>query len=91
MPAADSPYLTNRAATTIARLTILGAALLVSLTSWLLASVSRSDYFTEADFVREQPVPFSHKHQVGARLSFPTDAFRMKLSAFKNERNFPHM
>jgi hypothetical protein len=31
----------------------------------LLASAFRSDYLTEAHVVREQPVPFSHKHHVG--------------------------
>jgi hypothetical protein len=84
------PQIFHRSANTIARLTILGAVLLVSLTGWLLASVSRSDYLTEADVVREQ-VPFSHKHHVGGGASFPTDAFRMKRSAFKMNGTPPHM
>jgi hypothetical protein len=43
------PQMFHRSANTIARLTILGAVLLVSLTNWVLASVSRSDDLTDAD------------------------------------------
>jgi hypothetical protein len=31
---------------------------------WLLAELNRSSYVTEANLVRPQPVPFSHKHHV---------------------------
>jgi hypothetical protein len=32
---------------------------------WLLTAIERSDYVTQANVAREQPVPFSHKHHVG--------------------------
>ena len=48
----------------IAKVTILGAVLIVALLSWLLAVVFRADYLTEVNVVRAQPVPFSHKHHV---------------------------
>ena len=59
------PQFFHRSTNTIARITILAAVFLVCVASWLLASVFRSDYLTEAHVVREQPVPFSHKHHVG--------------------------
>ena len=33
--------------------------------AWIIYSVFRSPYVTEAGVIREQPVPFSHKHHVG--------------------------
>ena len=49
---------------TIARVSIFGAVFLVAALLWLLAAISRSSYATQAGVVREQPVPFSHKHHV---------------------------
>jgi hypothetical protein len=31
---------------------------------WLVAAINRSSYVTQVGVVREQPVPFSHKHHV---------------------------
>jgi hypothetical protein len=49
---------------TLSRLSIFGAVFVLALLLWLLAAVERSPYITQADVVREQPVPFSHKHHV---------------------------
>jgi hypothetical protein len=54
----------HRSTNTISRITILGAVFILAVVSWLLTVVFRSDYLTEARVVREQPVPFSHKHHV---------------------------
>lgn len=49
---------------TISRVSIFGAFLLLAVLLWLLAAINRSSYVTQAGIVREQPVPFSHKHHV---------------------------
>ena len=49
---------------TIARVSIFGAVFLLAALLWLIAAISRSSYATQAGVVREQPVPFSHKHHV---------------------------
>jgi hypothetical protein len=49
---------------TLSRLSIFGAIFVLALLLWLLAAIERSPYITQADVVREQPVPFSHKHHV---------------------------
>jgi hypothetical protein len=49
---------------TFARLSILGALVLVGALTWIVLAVNRSPYVTEAGVVRRQPVPFSHKHHV---------------------------
>jgi hypothetical protein len=49
---------------TISKLTIFGAVFLIAGFLWLLAELNRSDYVTQANVVRPQPVPFSHKHHV---------------------------
>jgi hypothetical protein len=54
----------HRSTNAIARVTILGAVFILAIVTWLLMVIFRSDYFTEARVVREQPVPFSHKHHV---------------------------
>jgi hypothetical protein len=51
---------------TFARLSILGALVLVGALTWIVLAVNRSPYVTEAGVVRRQPVPFSHKHHVSA-------------------------
>jgi hypothetical protein len=43
---------------------IFGAVFILAALLWLLAAISRSPYVTQAGIVREQPVPFSHKHHV---------------------------
>ncbi|HEX7795131.1 MAG TPA: cytochrome c3 family protein [Vicinamibacterales bacterium] len=58
------PQIFHRSTNTIARVTILGAVGILTLVSVLLAIVFRADYMTEVRVIREQPVPFSHKHHV---------------------------
>src|SRR5689334_19678625 len=54
----------HRSTNTIARVTVLGAVFIVALVAWLLSAVFRADYLNEVNVVREQPVPFSHRHHV---------------------------
>jgi hypothetical protein len=49
---------------TVSKVTIFGAVFLIGGLLWLLAELNRSSYVTEANVVRPQPVPFSHKHHV---------------------------
>ena len=49
---------------TLSRLSIFGAVFVLAALLWLLATIERSPYLTQADVVRQQPVPFSHKHHV---------------------------
>jgi len=58
------PQVFHRSTNAIARITILGAVFILAIVTWLLMVVFRSDYLTEVRVVREQPVPFSHKHHV---------------------------
>jgi hypothetical protein len=58
------PQIFRRSTNAIARITILGAIFVVAIVTWLLMVVFRSDYLTEVRVVRDQPVPFSHKHHV---------------------------
>jgi hypothetical protein len=52
-------------ANTLARVTLLGAFVLVTGSGAAVWIVFRSSYLTERKIVRNQPVPFSHKHHVG--------------------------
>ena len=49
----------------VARVSIFGAVFSAAAVVSLLLLVVRSPYVTEVGVVREQPVPFSHKHHVG--------------------------
>ena len=49
---------------TISRVSIFGAVFILTALLWLLAAINRSPYVTQAEVVRTQPVPFSHKHHV---------------------------
>jgi hypothetical protein len=49
----------------IAKVSILGAVFIIGGLGWLASAVNRSSYVTQVDVVREQPVPFSHRHHVG--------------------------
>jgi hypothetical protein len=49
---------------TVSKVTIFGAVFLIGGLLWLLAELNRSAYVTQANVVRPQPVPFSHKHHV---------------------------
>ncbi len=55
----------HRSANTLARVTIFGGVFIVAFLGWVWAAIYRSDYVTEVNVVRDQPVPFSHKHHVG--------------------------
>jgi len=59
------PQIFHPSMNTIARVSIFGAVFFVTAVLALLLMVVRSPYVTEAGVVREQPVPFSHKHHVG--------------------------
>jgi hypothetical protein len=54
------PRFTN----TIARFTIFGAVFVLAAVGWIVWAMYRSAWVTEARVVRDQPVPFSHKHHV---------------------------
>ncbi len=55
----------HRSTNTISRVSIFGAVFFVAALGWLLNTVSRSSWVTQARIARQQPVPFSHKHHVG--------------------------
>jgi hypothetical protein len=54
----------HRSTNTLARLSVVGVALIAGGSLWLLFQLSRSSYVTQGGVVREQPVPFSHQHHV---------------------------
>lgn len=54
----------HRSTNTIARLSIFGSVFLLVGVGWVLITLDRSPYVTEAGITREQPVPCSHKHHV---------------------------
>lgn len=54
----------HRSTNTLSRLSIFGAIFIVALLVWVAAAINRSSYVTQAGVVRDQPVPFSHKHHV---------------------------
>ncbi|HJZ73954.1 MAG TPA: cytochrome c3 family protein [Vicinamibacterales bacterium] len=58
------PQVFHRSTNMIAKVTILGAVVIVGVLRLLLIIVFRADYLTEVNVVRTQPVPFSHKHHV---------------------------
>lgn len=49
---------------TISKVSIFGGVFIVLGLLWLMGAINRSPYMTHAGVVREQPVPFSHKHHV---------------------------
>src|SRR5215467_156886 len=49
---------------TFSRITIYGAVFALAFFTWGFATLDRSGYETREAQVREQPVPFSHKHHV---------------------------
>ena len=58
------PQVFHRSTNIIAKVTILGAVVIIGVLSWLLIVLFRADYLTEVNVVRAQPVPFSHQHHV---------------------------
>jgi hypothetical protein len=55
----------HRSTNTIARLSIFGSVFILAGLAWMMITIGRSPYVTEAGIARRQPVPFSHKHHVG--------------------------
>jgi len=49
---------------TFSKATIFGSVLIISALAFAWDRINRSAYVTEADVVRDQPVPFSHEHHV---------------------------
>ena len=49
---------------TFAKVSIFGAVFIIAAALWILLSIERSSYVTQAQVVREQPIPFSHRHHV---------------------------
>jgi len=49
---------------TISKVTIFGAVFIVAAAAWVGSEIYRSPYVTQANVVRDQPVPFSHEHHV---------------------------
>ena len=49
---------------TFAKVTIFGGLFIVAAIAFAWDRINRSPYVTEADVVRDQPVPFSHEHHV---------------------------
>src|SRR6266436_1905644 len=58
------PQIFHPSMNTISRLTIFGAVFILSALGWLLLTIVRSPYATNVGVVKEQPIPFSHKHHV---------------------------
>ena len=54
----------HRSATTLARVSIFGAAFVLVAALAVGMTLYRSGYYTRQNEVRNQPVPFSHKHHV---------------------------
>ncbi|MBI3952130.1 MAG: cytochrome c3 family protein [Acidobacteria bacterium] len=54
----------HRSTNVIAKVSILGAVFILAAVTWVLGALNRSPYVTQVNVVREQPVPFSHKHHV---------------------------
>jgi hypothetical protein len=54
----------HRSTNTISRVTIAGAFVFAVALGWFLLTFPFSSYSTQAGIVKEQPIPFSHKHHV---------------------------
>lgn len=55
----------HRSTNTLSKLSIFGAVFIIAGVGWAATVLVRSSYMTEVGVVRDQPVPFSHKHHVG--------------------------
>lgn len=55
----------HRSANTIARASIIGVVVIVSVLLWAALEMQRSPYATYQDVAQAQPVPFSHQHHAG--------------------------
>jgi len=56
----------HRSTNTFSRITIFGAVFFLAFLTWVFTVLDRSAYATRQAQVREQPIPFSHAHHVGA-------------------------
>jgi hypothetical protein len=56
----------HRSTNTFSRITIFGGVFILAFLTWVFTVLDRSSYSTRANQVREQPIPFSHAHHVGA-------------------------
>jgi hypothetical protein len=56
----------HRSTNTFSRITIFGAVFILAFLTWIFTVLDRSSYSTRQSQVREQPIPFSHAHHVGA-------------------------
>jgi hypothetical protein len=54
----------HRSTNTLSKVSILGAVFIIGALAWVAGGVIRSPDLTEVGVVRDQPVPFSHKHHV---------------------------
>jgi len=54
----------HRSFNTISKVSIFAVVLLLSSAAWVWGEIQRSPWVTDAEVVRDQPVPFSHKHHV---------------------------
>ncbi|MGH9705894.1 MAG: cytochrome c3 family protein [Candidatus Acidiferrales bacterium] len=59
------PQIFHRSANLIARVSLIGAVLLVLALGWALYAIELSPYYTNVGEAPPQPVPFSHRHHVG--------------------------
>jgi len=51
-------------ANSVAKSSFIGLAVLLCAAGWLAYRIERTTYFTKRGVIRDQPVPFSHKHHV---------------------------
>ncbi len=58
------PQLFHPSTNTFSKVTIFGAVFFIAAGLWVMLTVERSSYVTQAEVVREQPVPFSHRHHM---------------------------
>ncbi|HKY31594.1 MAG TPA: cytochrome c3 family protein [Candidatus Polarisedimenticolia bacterium] len=54
----------HRSFNVLSRVSIFGAVFFLAALAWVFGTLDRSPYVTNADVVREQPIPFSHRHHV---------------------------
>jgi len=60
------PQIFHRSTNTYSRITIFGAVFILGFLTSVFTVLDRSAYATRQAEVREQPIPFSHAHHVGA-------------------------
>lgn len=60
------PQIFHRRSNTVSRMIIFVAVFALGFLGWALSELDRGDFATRQDQAREQPIPFSHAHHVGA-------------------------